>query len=72
MEIIVGKTAGFCYGVKRAVDNAVKETEKNKKGNPSHTCNRTNVLWYLLYIDYVIYNKGKYDTANVGGCFDTT
>ena len=27
MEIIVGKTAGFCYGVKRAVDGAKKLVE---------------------------------------------
>ncbi len=31
MEIIVGKTAGFCYGVKNAVDNATKELESNEK-----------------------------------------
>ena len=28
MEIIVGKTAGFCYGVKRAVDGAKEEVNK--------------------------------------------
>ena len=33
MEIIVGKTAGFCYGVKRAVDGCFKEIEKNKDSN---------------------------------------
>ena len=32
MEIIVGKTAGFCYGVKRAVDGCVEQIqEKSKK-----------------------------------------
>ena len=31
MEIIVGKTAGFCYGVKRAVDGAKEETSKSEK-----------------------------------------
>ena len=30
MELIVGKTAGFCYGVKRAVDGAKKELKQNK------------------------------------------
>ena len=30
MEIIVGKTAGFCYGVKRAIDGAKEELEKTK------------------------------------------
>lgn len=28
MQIIVGKTAGFCYGVKRAVEGAEKVLEK--------------------------------------------
>lgn len=31
MEIILGKTAGFCYGVKRAIEEAEKEIEKNEK-----------------------------------------
>lgn len=31
MEIIVGKTAGFCYGVKRAVEGAQKEIEESKE-----------------------------------------
>lgn len=31
MKVIIGKNAGFCYGVKRAVDGAKKELEKNKK-----------------------------------------
>ncbi len=30
MEIIIGKTAGFCYGVERAVNSAKDELEKNK------------------------------------------
>ena len=30
MEIILGKTAGFCYGVKRAVDGAKEELSKTK------------------------------------------
>ena len=30
MEIIVGKSAGFCYGVKRAVDGAKEEAMKSK------------------------------------------
>ena len=28
MEIIIGKTAGFCYGVKRAVEETKKELDK--------------------------------------------
>ena len=31
METIVGKTAGFCYGVKRAIENTKKQLEKEKK-----------------------------------------
>ena len=31
MEIIVGKTAGFCYGVKNAVDKSALELEKTQK-----------------------------------------
>ena len=30
MEIIIGKTAGFCYGVKRAVSNSNKDIKENK------------------------------------------
>lgn len=29
MEIVVGKTAGFCYGVKRAIEGAEEELKKN-------------------------------------------
>jgi len=32
MEIIVAKTAGFCFGVKRAVDMAFKTAKKKQKG----------------------------------------
>ena len=31
MEIVIGKTAGFCYGVKRAVDGAPKDGAKTKE-----------------------------------------
>lgn len=31
MEIIVGKTSGFCYGVKNAVEKAESEVEKSNK-----------------------------------------
>lgn len=31
MEIIVGKNAGFCFGVKRAVDGVTKEVKKYKR-----------------------------------------
>lgn len=31
MEVLVGKTAGFCYGVERAVEGAIKERNKTKE-----------------------------------------
>ena len=31
MEIIVGKSSGFCYGVKRAVESAEKDASKVKE-----------------------------------------
>ncbi|MBQ5674102.1 MAG: 4-hydroxy-3-methylbut-2-enyl diphosphate reductase, partial [Lachnospiraceae bacterium] len=31
MEIKLAKTAGFCFGVKRAVDTVYKEAEKNNE-----------------------------------------
>ena len=30
MEVIIGENAGFCYGVQRAVDIAIKEAKKSK------------------------------------------
>ena len=35
MEIIMAKTAGFCFGVKRAVDTVYEEVEKHKD-KPDH------------------------------------
>jgi 4-hydroxy-3-methylbut-2-enyl diphosphate reductase len=31
MEVVLAKTAGFCFGVKRAIDMAFKEADQNKK-----------------------------------------
>lgn len=31
MEVVIGKTAGFCYGVKRAVDGAIEELHSHNK-----------------------------------------
>lgn len=31
MEVVLAKTAGFCFGVKRAIDMAFKEADENKK-----------------------------------------
>jgi len=33
MKIIVGKTAGFCYGVNRAVEGSKKILKESKEGN---------------------------------------
>ena len=35
--INVAKTAGFCYGVKRAVDDVYKEIENEKKSRNART-----------------------------------
>ena len=31
MEVILAKSSGFCFGVKRAVDKVYEQTEKGKK-----------------------------------------
>ena len=31
MKVIVAKTAGFCFGVKRAVDQVYRQIEEGKK-----------------------------------------
>ena len=38
MEIIVGKYAGFCYGVNRAVDGLNKIVEENSKEEANIKC----------------------------------
>ncbi len=38
MNIIIGKTAGFCYGVKRAVDGAKNEVQIAKNNNEEICC----------------------------------
>ena len=30
MKVLLAKTAGFCFGVKRAVDTVYQQVEKNK------------------------------------------
>lgn len=48
MEIIIGKTAGFCYGVKNAVEKSIEELKKNDKicclGEIVHNKNVVNEL----------------------------
>ena len=31
MELLIGKTAGFCFGVERAVEGATSELKKEKE-----------------------------------------
>lgn len=68
MEIIVGKTAGFCYGVKNAVDNASVELEKNEKvcclGEIVHNSNVVKSLESkgMIIIDELSQNADKYKT----------
>ena len=50
MEIIIGENAGFCYGVQRAVDGALKETKKGETyclGEIVHNQNVINNLAIL-------------------------
>ena len=65
MNIIVGKTAGFCYGVKRAVENAEKQIENEKKiyclGEIVHNSIVINSLKEkgIEFIDDIKETKGK-------------
>ena len=54
MEIIIGKNAGFCYGVQRAVDKAIEET---KKGT-------------VYCLGEIVHNQNVIDNLkNAGVCF---
>lgn len=66
MEIIVGKTSGFCFGVKNAVDNANEELEKSSGsvyclGELVHNKQVTNDLQEkgLIFIDDIEESRGK-------------
>lgn len=66
MEIIVGKTAGFCYGVKRAVEGAEKEIKESKEpsyclGEIVHNSQVIENLKNkgLIFIDNLEDSKGK-------------
>lgn len=37
MEVVVAKSAGFCFGVKRAVDTVYEQIENNKEGKKIYT-----------------------------------
>lgn len=68
MEIIVGKTAGFCYGVKNAVDNATAEVEKSHEvcclGEIVHNSKVVKELEDkgMKFIDELSENTRKYKT----------
>jgi len=53
MNVIVAKRAGFCFGVKRAVDLAFEEAEKKKKG--------------VLTLGPIIHNPQVVDKLNNNG-----
>lgn len=64
MEIIIGKNAGFCYGVQRAVNNALEEVKKNKTyclGEIVHNQNVINKLENsgLCFINTIEQAKGN-------------
>lgn len=66
MEIIIGKTSGFCFGVKNAVDKATEELTKSKEpvyclGELVHNKQVTNSLEEkgLVFIDDIDEAKGK-------------
>lgn len=65
MEILVGKNAGFCYGVKRAVDGANEELKKEKEpiyclGEIVHNKNVVENLQKqgMNFIDQISESKG--------------
>jgi len=66
MEIILGKTSGFCHGVRNAVDNAKKEIEQSKEtvyclGELVHNKHVKNSLKEkgLIFIENIEEAKGK-------------
>jgi len=66
MEIIIGKTSGFCFGVKNAVDKAIEELKNSSSsvyclGELVHNKQVTNSLQDkgLIFIDDIEEAKGK-------------
>lgn len=66
MEIIIGKTSGFCFGVKNAVDKATEELKKTSSsvyclGELVHNKQVTNSLQEkgLIFIEDIEEAKGK-------------
>lgn len=69
MDIIVGKNAGFCYGVKNAVDKSVEELKNNNKlcclGEIVHNQEVVNTLesMGMVFIDELKENLYYYKTV---------
>ena len=66
MEIIIGKTSGFCHGVKNAVDKATEEVEMSNQtvyclGELVHNKHVTNSLQEkgLIFIENIEEANGK-------------
>lgn len=64
MEIIIGENAGFCYGVKRAVDNAIKEAKTGVTYCLGEIVHNQNVIDNLekegiIFINDIEEAKGK-------------
>lgn len=66
MEIIIGKTSGFCFGVKNAVDKTIEELKNSKEtvfclGELVHNKQVTNSLQEkgLIFIDNIDEANGK-------------
>ena len=64
MEIIIGENAGFCYGVKRAVDNAIKEVKTGVTYCLGEIVHNQNVIDNLekegiIFINDIKEAKGK-------------
>ena len=53
MEVIRAKTAGFCFGVKRAVDTVYEQLEKASESTMIYTC--------LLYTSYALFPQVAID-----------
>ena len=45
MEVIVAKTAGFCFGVKRAVEQVYEQIAKQKSRSTPTVPSSTMNLW---------------------------
>lgn len=64
MEVIVGKTAGFCYGVKRAINGAIEQVENNNLFCLGEIVHNKQVIEKLekrgiKFIDYINQIKTK-------------